>query len=99
VEIKQTLTPTGKVSLKQPVTIKKIPPTYMENAVAIESLELLATQLSLNASPVDVESIYNSFCKIIDEPFGPPAVSKEPWGTLEITGVESEDTPLTTTLC
>ena len=39
----------------------------MQNAAAVDGLNSLAAQLSLNAFPVDLESVYKSFCKIIDE--------------------------------
>ena len=62
---------------------KEISPyTYMENAVAIENPELLAAQQSLNASPVDVESIYNSFCEIIDEQLETKTITISPLGPI-----------------
>ena len=67
VEFKQSLTPIRNINPKQPVTIKKIPPGYMQGKAVIDELGLLAAQLSLEALPIDLDTIYNSFCKIIDE--------------------------------
>ena len=67
VEFKHALTPLGKATLTQPAFIRKVPPTYMRSAAATESLGSLAANLLMSSLPVDVDSVYNSFCKIIDE--------------------------------
>ena len=67
VEIKQSFTPPKSVSCNQPVTIKKIPPGFMQDEEVIEDLGALAAQFSLDTSHIDINQVYDSFCKIIDE--------------------------------
>ena len=54
-------------SVKQQVKVKSIPTGYMQSTVAVEQLSTLADQLSLHPQHVDINSIYDSFCSIVDE--------------------------------
>ena len=58
--------PSKDTSIEQAVKVKRAPSGYMQNNVAINQLRILADQMSLQNQHVDINSVYDSFCNIVD---------------------------------
>ena len=58
--------PSKDTSIEHAVKVKRTPSGYMQNNVAINQLRILADQMSLQNQHVDINSVYDSFCNIVD---------------------------------
>lgn len=70
VDVKQSLTTVRKINGRKPRARRKVPPEYMQDAATAGKVQSLAAQLLFDTSHVDVNTVYDSFCKVIDEQIG-----------------------------